>query len=209
LIQRTYRERSPDEEFSKEYYLDKCSNILDKSNWEDLITCSLLPELSYIRYLRPQCKTIPYVGFPPDKVLADMILFMPYLHYEYTSRRQSMLETVDQVIEGARSGPPRPQSNTADQNAIWAYLRRDMPLHIRRTLDQFYYDALDSDTPQKKGVPPRNKDQVIQRFMKAQEQWKNEDPLMLMVDQLWMVLLEDGNVLPFRRTVLSDLCQIL
>jgi hypothetical protein len=159
------------------------------------MTCSPLPELAHIRHLRPRCKTLPYETFPPEKTPADMIMFMPYLHYEYTSRRQKMLETVEQVREGVRSGPPRPQSNTPDQNAIWAYLRRDMPLHIRRTLDQFYYDALDSDTPQKRGVPPRNKDQVIQRFMKSQEQWKRDDPLMLMVDQLWMVLLEDGETL--------------
>jgi hypothetical protein len=114
------------------------------------------------------------------------------LHYEYTSRRQNMAETVDQVIESERRRPPKPQSNTPDQNSIWAYLRKDVPLHMRRTLDQFYYNALNSDTPQKSGVPPRNLDQVTQRFMRGQEEWKNDDPLMLMVDQLWMVLLEDG-----------------
>ena len=119
---------------------------------------------------------------------------MPYLHYEYTSKRESMADTIDKVREGIRSAPPRPQANTPDQNSLWAYLRRDIPLHIRRTLDQFYYDALDSDTPQKTGVPPRNLDQVTQRFMRAQPEWKNDDPLMLMVDQLWMVLLEDSKL---------------
>lgn len=125
-----------------------------------------------------------------------MILFMPYMHYELTSNRQEMARTMQEVRQ--RTIPLRPRANTPDQNAIWAYMRsksdtrREMPLHVRRTLDQFYYDALDSDTPQKPGVPPRNEDQVTQRFMKSQKAWCKDDPLLIMVDQIWMVLLEDG-----------------
>jgi hypothetical protein len=103
-----------------------------------------------------------------------------------------MKNTMNKVREGIRIAPPKFASNTPDQNAFWAYLRRDIPLHIRRTLDQYYYDALDSDSSQRKGVLPRNLDQVTQRFMKSQDQFKNEDSILLMVDQLWMVLLEDG-----------------
>jgi hypothetical protein len=121
---------------------------------------------------------------------------MPYLHYEYTSKREDMKHTINQVRDGIRVAPPKFSRNTPDQNAFWAYLRQDIPLHIRRTLDQYYYDALDSDSSQRKGVLPRNLDQVTQRFMKSQEQFKNDDTILLMVDQLWMVLLEDGK---FRR----------
>jgi pimeloyl-ACP methyl ester carboxylesterase len=59
LIQRNYREQIPSENLSKDYYLYKCSSILDKSHWEDLITSSPLPELSHIRHLNPRCRTMP------------------------------------------------------------------------------------------------------------------------------------------------------
>jgi hypothetical protein len=164
--------------------------VSDNSHWEELVVTSSIEELSHIRHMFPRCRTLPYVGYPEDQVAANVILFMPYLHYEHTSKRREMARTIDQVREGRRNAPPR--GNNPDQNALWAYLKRDVPLHTRRTLDQYYYDALDSDRPLKKGVPPRNEDQVTQRFMRSQPKWQNDDPLLLMVDQLWMVVLEDG-----------------
>jgi Ankyrin repeats (3 copies) len=192
LIRRTYRERISDEHFSEAYYLQKFISITEQSHWEEFVVTSPIEELSHIRYLLPRCRTLPYIGYPPDLPTADVIIFMPFLHYEQTAQRRSMAATIEKVREGVRSAPPRPENNTSEQNSIWAYLRGDIPLHVRRTLDQFYYDSLDSDAQQKRGVPARNEDQVTQRFMRDQEQWKNEDPLLLMVDQLWIVLLEDG-----------------
>jgi hypothetical protein len=213
LIQKTYREMG-----QEPYFLQKFMNITDRSHWEERISTSPVEKLKHIRHLWARCETIPYdrrvvngngkakkehaknEGEPKQDgeeakgptPAADVILFMPYLHYEYTQKREEMKNTIDQVRGGIRVAPPKYVTNTPDQNAIWAYLRHDIPLHMRRTLDQYYYDALDSDSSQRKGVLPRNLDQVTQRFMKSQEQFKNDDTILLMVDQLWMVLLEDG-----------------
>ena len=209
LIQKTYREKGQDA-----YFLEKFTNITDRSHWEDRVATSPVEKLKHIRFMWPRCETMPYTMAvendngkakkekhdEPSKdeeakkatPTADVILFVPYLHYEYTLKREDMKNTIDQVRGGIRVAPPKYVTNTPDQNAIWAYLRHDIPLHIRRTLDQYYYDALDSDSSQRKGVLPRNLDQVTQRFMKSQEQFKNDDTILLMVDQLWLVLLEDG-----------------
>jgi hypothetical protein len=193
IIQRSYRERSPDENLSREYYVRNYQTVVDSSRWSDLVLTSPLEELSYIRSMLPGCHTLPYIGYPDDEPAANFIMFMPYLHYEYTSKRQQMAETIGQVRDRMRSIPPR--GNIPDQNAFWAYLKKDNPLHIRRTLDQFYYDALDSDKSFRTGVPPRNDDQVTQRFMRSQPRWKDDDPMLLMVDQLWIAVLEDDTII--------------
>lgn len=54
-----------------------------------------------------------------------------------------------------------------------------LPLHCRETLSQFYYHT--------KLQKPK---QVVTRHF--QERWPQEDPLTLMVDQLWMLILVDG-----------------
>jgi hypothetical protein len=120
---------------------------------------------------------------------------MPYIHYEEASKREDMASSINQVRRVSRRHPNRPLENSPDENLIWAYLRGEMPLHCRRTIDQYYYDSLDSDTPQKADLKPRNSDQVVQRFMEAQEKWKDEEPHVLMVDQIWMVLLEDDTLI--------------
>lgn len=60
---------------------------------------------------------------------------------------------------------------------------RNLPLHCRRTLSQFYYHA----------KLQRPKQIVTSHF---EGNWPSEDPLTLMVDQLWMLVLSDGVYLP-------------
>ncbi|KAF2664710.1 hypothetical protein BT63DRAFT_418056 [Microthyrium microscopicum] len=195
LIQRTYRERDEENGRQRAYFIRKFQSITDKSHWEDMVIASPLPELTHIRHMTPRCRVLPYYGIPEDIPSADMILFMPYLHYEYTEKRESMAKAVNRIRNGARKWPARSEEHSADENSLWAYLKKDIPLHIRRTLDQFYYDSFDSDKSEMEDVPPRNQDQVVQRFMKSQKEWKGQDPLLLMVDQLWMVMLEDDTLI--------------
>jgi hypothetical protein len=208
LIKRIYKEATQSDGDHEQYYRDKCNNILGRGHWEDVVNTSPLPELSYVRHMLPRCRTFSYArDLDDDTKYADMIFFMPYLHYESTSQRTKMYQTVKQVLQTATKVPLHPEKNTTDDNALWGYLRaKDMPLHIRRTLDQSYYDAVNSDEAPKlidpndpdgvddlKDVKARNEDQVTQRFMEAQPGFKDGDEtLMLMVDQLWMVLLEDN-----------------
>ncbi|GAB7332487.1 hypothetical protein MBLNU13_g04281t1 [Cladosporium sp. NU13] len=70
------------------------------------------------------------------------------------------------------------------------YLPKSPPLHIRRTLDQYYYYML-SDTGQ------RDADQVVTRW--ARDYLKIRDHNILMVDQLWLWVIagdQDKNILP-------------
>lgn len=54
-----------------------------------------------------------------------------------------------------------------------------LPLNCRKTLSEFYY-----------GTMPQAPKQIVTRHFK--EFWPDEDPLALMVDQLWMLVLFDG-----------------
>jgi hypothetical protein len=188
LILRTYSERPTDGPRNESDWFEKCHFVLDRKYWESQVNVSPIVNLAHIRYLKPQCRKLVSVIREPSE---DLFLFMPYLHYEKSKSRDEMAETIKDVRRtNVRRMPPRPDDLNPDQKSLWSYLWPDFPLHPRRTLDQFYYDALDSDTPQRDGVEPRNMDQVVYRFMK--KEWKGDDPYILMVDQLWMVMLEDG-----------------
>lgn len=63
---------------------------------------------------------------------------------------------------------------TCDEMLIQAYLRSTPNLHIRRTLDQFYYHAISTEE--------RDKDQVVYRYT----QGKGKVKKVFMVDQLWL-----------------------
>ncbi|KAF2436054.1 hypothetical protein EJ08DRAFT_224342 [Tothia fuscella] len=214
LIQRTYYERYPEDDYDKEYFFKKCGDVLDRSLWESQVNSSPIDHLSHIRYLAPRCRVMSCKAMfsnacdRANRLLVDlrdpggdrspsvdMIFSMPYLHYEESKKRERMAATINQVRRVSRRHPNRPEEKEPDENLIWAYLQGDIPLHCRRTLDQYHYDSLDSDASVKSDSQPRNSDQVVQRFMGAQEKWKDEDANVLMVDQLWMVLLEDDTLI--------------
>lgn len=68
-----------------------------------------------------------------------------------------------------------------------ANLHREPPMHPRRTLDQYYFSTL-------KDTTPRDKDQVVYRETKTKpgENKHNHDPSIVMVDQLWLWILDDS-----------------
>lgn len=74
-----------------------------------------------------------------------------------------------------------------DEKLISAYLsNKDDPpkLHVRRTLDQYYYHML-------KDTKARDSDQVVYRWAKlAKLVQKIADPKVLMVDQLWLWIVD-------------------
>lgn len=79
------------------------------------------------------------------------------------------------------------QGLTYDAKALFAYVHEPRPLHVRRTLDQSYYYTLpDGD------IRKRDLDQVLfrhtNRFMDMKEKSR-----VLMVDQLWMWIIEEPN----------------
>jgi hypothetical protein len=81
---------------------------------------------------------------------------------------------------------------SVDDQLIQAYLAQlDRRLHIRRTLDQFYYIGIED-------TEDRDVDQVAQRYVVKQfgDITKNQEVLLeselLMVDQLWLWIFGKG-----------------
>ena len=114
---------------------------------------------------------------------------MPYLHWETEDNLDEMKEIIKDH-EMAKSGKPTDGKNdtrkkkSSDyfklQGLVRAYLDDKHPLHIRRTLDQFYYHTL-------KDTDVRDKDQTGSRYHRKFG-LKNKN-IITMVDQLWLWVL--------------------
>ncbi|KAL8833668.1 MAG: hypothetical protein Q9176_007869 [Flavoplaca citrina] len=113
---------------------------------------------------------------PTEKTKADrkgnIVLFMPYLHYETHQNRKTMSKAIKQAKDHPTSA--NWSSDDCDEMLIHAYLRSTPNLHIRRTLDQFYYHAISTEG--------RDTDQVVYRYTREKQQVKK----VFMVDQLWL-----------------------
>lgn len=67
---------------------------------------------------------------------------------------------------------------TCDEMLIQAYLHSTHNLHVRRTLDQYYYHAISTED--------RDTDQVVYRYTRD----KGKEKKLYMVDQLWLWILD-------------------
>ncbi|KAF2490162.1 hypothetical protein BU16DRAFT_145936 [Lophium mytilinum] len=130
----------------------------------------------------------------------NIFTFMPYLHFETDGRRQEMQQAINRV-ETLKSSGYRPvalkKAATYDEMLIRAHLSSStVSLHVRRTLDQFFYHNIDTQS--------RDQDQVVYRYQTRTRQAANHnshshhkdldddgivDPKIFMVDQLWMWVL--------------------
>lgn len=101
---------------------------------------------------------------------------MPYLHYESDDRRVRMSKVIHE--NGSRDFQPIESSHDApDECMVEAYLNSPPQLHIRRTLDQFFYHGIDTSQ--------RDSDQVVWRYCRKMKMEKK----VFMVDQLWCWIL--------------------
>ena len=108
----------------------------------------------------------------------NVCAFMPFLHFESADKRQKMQAAI-QRAETFNLQPRLVESSTRDEMLINAHLASSTAsLHVRRTLDQFFYPNIDTET--------RDQDQVVYRYQKAEQ---GHDPKIFMVDQLWMWIL--------------------
>lgn len=112
---------------------------------------------------------------------------MPYLHWERveelnllqkathnTGEKDSKLNRPQSHLEGNDQREP-----TKAEELYKMYLNIDRPLHIRRTLDQFYYrDVIDTNK--------RDADQTCHRYYERQLKLPREQGVSVMVDQLWL-----------------------
>ncbi|KAI3320523.1 hypothetical protein HD806DRAFT_538359 [Xylariaceae sp. AK1471] len=69
-----------------------------------------------------------------------------------------------------------------DEKLLRDYVDATAPLHVRRTLDQYYFPTLEDTSA-------RDKDQVVYRGTKQGRQGRTR---VVMVDQLWLWIINDG-----------------
>jgi Mg2+ and Co2+ transporter CorA len=129
---------------------------------------------------------------PTSTAKGNIFTFMPYLHFETDTGRQEMQAAIDRAKrlkerernDGRIVKPALQRAKTYDEMLLRAHLTSStVSLHVRRTLDQFFYHNIDTQS--------RDQDQVVYRYQ-CQGHSPEElgiDPKIFMVDQLWMWVL--------------------
>jgi hypothetical protein len=119
---------------------------------------------------------------------------MPYLHWEVEEKlceMKTFIREVEKDGKDFRKSGNFPQGYDRDKILLGAYLNGDEeiphPLHIRRTLSQYYYNTL-------KDTNIQGEDQVVSRYLRKYE--AKTDVVVMMVDQLWLWILGGNNILP-------------
>ncbi|RGP72184.1 ankyrin repeat [Fusarium sporotrichioides] len=161
------------------------------------------PGIHHARFMEPMCQAFRSsrdlpgkdkpLGEEEDDFDTNLVLFMPYLHWDITKQQTEREEVIKQTLYNKTMG----EEYSADQRLLNAYLfhkkdSQDQPTrrlephymhqpHVRRTLDQYYYHDLDS-------TKERDHDQVLSRAA-CQKHLTPEFKVLAMVDQLWLWVL--------------------
>ncbi|KAL5003351.1 hypothetical protein BDV10DRAFT_44374 [Aspergillus recurvatus] len=187
--------------------------LVNPDNWySNLITARHLEP--HARYVRPACIHFK-LDSPPIKASEphdpQLALYLPYLHWD---TYWNLLQRRRVIEERLRQGRSRPvpddiSRSSLESKLIWKYLGNEPPIHIRRTLDQFGY-------PNLRSTVARDDDQMLwKRTRKATnliDELNNSVPLrdgtdpqssvfvdgkVLMVDQLWLWIVDQKTVVTF------------
>ena len=120
------------------------------------------------------------MSLPPRKLErnGNIVLFMPYLHYETHKKRKQMSNAIKRATSKMPDQSFGSNASCSDEMLVQAYLHSTHNLHIRRTLDQFYYHAISTED--------RDEDQVVYRYTRDKE----KEEKVFMVDQLWLWILD-------------------
>lgn len=182
----------------------------------------------HARFIRPSVKVLlpegvkhnTFDGFStPKSAINDvqLVIYLPYLHWDSYKHMQERAALIKRRHEETRARPV--DTNVAngksiESKLIWQYLTSNLPLHCRRTLDQFGYPSLrntavrDADqvlykrTRINKDSPPLLRETAMQHLKhigrgvgrQASVTGAQEDVIakVLMVDQLWLWVLDGG-----------------
>lgn len=186
----------------------------------------------HARFIRPSIKTLPSRhaynlqtdGSATPRSAVDgvqLVLYMPYLHWDSFQRLQDRAAVIKKRREDTRARPIDSEiarGSSMESKLIWQYLMSDLPLHCRRTLDQFGYPSL-------RNTSVRDGDQILYKRTKADKDDRppgeisakqtkrlsrgsarlpgasgvsnNEAAKVLMVDQLWLWVLDGETVITF------------
>ncbi|KAK4175285.1 ankyrin repeat-containing domain protein [Triangularia setosa] len=139
----------------------------------------------------------------PKSIFRGFVLFMPYLHWELEAQQNKLKKIMDEKKAfrrdeaGKKAHQDRikeqlgkksdggPEDICGTEKLYWRYLDEEHPLHIRRTLDQFYYHTLAN-------TDKRDIDQTVTRYYKNRMtdlKKQRLEPVITVVDQLWMWVL--------------------
>ncbi|KAJ6191165.1 hypothetical protein N7519_001186 [Penicillium mononematosum] len=111
----------------------------------------------------------------------NVCVFMPYLHFETAEGRQKMQDAISRAETLDFVSNRMKRRRTRDEMLIDAHLSSSSTsLHVRRTLDQFFYPNIDTQS--------RDQDQVVYRYQ-TKSPGMGAEPKIFMVDQLWMWVL--------------------
>jgi len=127
---------------------------------------------------------------PTASAKGNIFSFMPYLHFETDRRRQEMQNAIlraqllkerekheDRIVK-----PVVQRASTYDEMLLRAHLSSSqVSLHVRRTLDQFFYHNIDTQS--------RDRDQVVYRYQNKSFDPQSGDQKIFMVDTLWLWIL--------------------
>jgi hypothetical protein len=134
---------------------------------------------------------------------------MPYLNWATEAERQKLNRIIAIVTKDKSSPTPLDEKAILAkidryEKLLWTYLYDRHPLHVRRTLDQFYYSSLDS-------TEARDNDQIPHKYFKNRLPESRQCPEsgqcpencmhpVLMVDQLWLWVIDEGSRSLFEAT---------
>jgi hypothetical protein len=111
-----------------------------------------------------------FIDLTPQREMSDIDILKREFSKDPTQVHKALMQCYRWVLDRDRD---------REKFLIGAYVDDRHPLHIRRTLDQSYYYMLDN-------TRSRDKDQVVSRYGKL----LNRKPVVMMVDQLWLWILE-------------------
>ncbi|EAQ83492.1 hypothetical protein CHGG_09896 [Chaetomium globosum CBS 148.51] len=257
VIARYYHEKRPEagglfHQYGSRGPESKTERVLQPGYWRGQQNFDADSEV-HARHMRPFCSGISVDSVSSEPNPRNMVLFMPYLHWETDRGRvrsaeitkeagKHNLSSIADVIKEAKHQLSHTEAGDTVAPPTWApqpsppafgnvdkrmtlgqalraaaalleamdshmeeqltmrYLYAEPPMHPRRTLDQAYYGALRS-------TGTRDRDQVVYRGTTPQPHdcigmdacpQCNEDirktPRLLMVDQLWLWILDENTV---------------
>ncbi|PVH87563.1 hypothetical protein DL98DRAFT_649198 [Cadophora sp. DSE1049] len=168
LIRKIYEKRSTKEQQKRDVILRREPFCVDSDPMKPV----LLDPRPQARSLRPLCRNMTLDRDGNTRMATALNLRIPFVHWETEANRSEMHHVMETVREGykhdldnrdlRRKIPDlkiiqNSRDWTKNEKLLCAYLYSSLPVHPRRTLDQFYYHMLE-DTEH------RDQDQVITRY---------------------------------------------
>jgi hypothetical protein len=120
---------------------------------------------------------------PPTRTEKPHPLRYPYLQRQARERLEVKRRAINRIQRPRRNETKDYEDSTSiwrHENLVRAYVNEPLPLHVRRTLDQYFYYTLPD-----KSIRERDLDQVLWRHTKG-----DTNPRLLMVDQLWLWIID-------------------